>query len=66
MAEIKKKHGKMACETCCEPVTVKINERETLSYNCQECDAAPYAKKGTGQHAVKPKEHASTGAGLLM
>lgn len=52
MAEIKQKAGKMACETCGEPVVVKTNERGTLSYNCQECDAAPYARAGTGQNAA--------------
>lgn len=50
MAEIKTKVGKMGCETCGEPVTVKTNERGTLSYCCQECDAAPYSRKGTGQY----------------
>lgn len=59
MAEVKKKHGKMNCETCGEPVTVKANERGTLSYNCQECDAAPYAKVGTGQHAAWVKKCAA-------
>lgn len=56
MAEVKQKYGKMGCETCGEPVTVKANERGTLSYGCQECDAAPYAKRGTGQHAVWVKK----------
>lgn len=44
--------GKMACEThgCGNTVTVKENENKTLSYRCDECDAAPYAKEGTGQH----------------
>ncbi len=51
MAEIKNKVGKMKCETCGETVTVKANEKGTLSYSCQECDAAPYARAGTGQNA---------------
>lgn len=46
----KTKVGKMACESCGEPVIVKQNELETLSYRCDECDAAPYARVGTGQH----------------
>lgn len=48
MAKINK--GKMACETCGNVVTVKENENNTLSYRCDECDAAPYAKLGTLQH----------------
>jgi len=40
----------MACETCGNVVTVKENENNTLSYRCDECDAAPYAKLGTLQH----------------
>lgn len=42
--------GKMPCETCGNQVTVKANENGTLSYRCDECDAAPYAKFGTGQN----------------
>jgi DNA-directed RNA polymerase subunit M/transcription elongation factor TFIIS len=42
--------GKMACETCGNQVTVKQNENATLSYRCDECDAAPYAKTGTLQN----------------
>ena len=42
--------GKMACETCGNHVTVKSNENGTLSYRCDECDAAPYAKTGTIQN----------------
>lgn len=42
--------GKMACETCSNDVTVKQNENGTLSYRCDECDAAPYAKTGTLQN----------------
>lgn len=63
----KTKLGKMACESCGEPVTVRENERGTLSYRCEECDAAPYARSGTGQHAnwlaklQKPAGAAETG-----
>lgn len=42
--------GKMPCECCGNQVTVKQNENATLSYRCDECDAAPYAKTGTGQN----------------
>lgn len=42
--------GKMVCETCSNAVTVKQNEHGTLSYRCDECDAAPYAKTGTLQN----------------
>ncbi|CAN4270606.1 hypothetical protein MCERHM31_00795 [Methylophilaceae bacterium] len=42
--------GKMPCETCGNHVTVKQNENGTLSYRCDECDAAPYAKTGTLQN----------------
>lgn len=46
--------GKMKCETrgCDNVVTVKEAENGTLSYRCDECDAAPYAKVGTGQNAL--------------
>jgi hypothetical protein len=50
--------GIMACEgQRCEshdhnaPVVVFKNERETLSYSCDWCGRAPYARPGTGQHA---------------
>jgi hypothetical protein len=44
--------GKMNCENrrCDNVVTVKQNENGTLSYRCDECDAAPYARVGTGLH----------------
>lgn len=44
--------GKMSCETCSNAVTVKQNENGTLSYRCDECDAAPYAKTGTQQNEL--------------
>lgn len=44
--------GKMECETCGNRVTVKQNELGTLSYRCDECDAAPYAKAGSKQHDI--------------
>jgi len=49
---MKQKKGRMPCETCSNDVVVKVNELDTLSYRCDECDAAPYARKGTGQHAA--------------
>lgn len=48
--------GKMPCETCTNHVTVKQNENDTLSYRCDECDAAPYAKLGTIQHSLWRKK----------
>ena len=61
---MKVKIGHMACESCGEKVVVKQNELETLSYRCDECDAAPYARKGTAQHGIwlkktKPVEGAA-------
>lgn len=49
----KTKFGYMKCENrkCGSRVVVKINERETLSYTCDECDKSPYSKKGTKEHA---------------
>ncbi|HYD63318.1 MAG TPA: hypothetical protein VEC35_23380 [Noviherbaspirillum sp.] len=54
----KTRKGLMPCEgQRCEshdhnaPVVVFENERETLSYSCDFCGRAPYARKGTGQHA---------------
>lgn len=46
--------GKMDCETrgCDNVVTVKQNEHGTLSYRCDECDAAPYARTGTRQNEL--------------
>lgn len=50
--------GIMACEgQRCEshdhnaPVVVFKNEKNTLSYSCDWCGRAPYAREGTGQHA---------------
>jgi hypothetical protein len=50
--------GIMACEgQRCEshdhnaPVVVFKNEKGTLSYSCDWCGRAPYARAGTGQHA---------------
>ena len=60
MAEVKKKVGRMACETCGDTVTVKANERGTLSYSCQECDAAPYARAGTIQHGIWSRKMTGT------
>lgn len=49
---MKVKIGRMVCETknCGNEVVVKKNENGTLSYRCDECDAAPYARVGTGQY----------------
>lgn len=41
----------MACPDCGERVVVKINERETLSYGCDECDGNGYSKKGEGRYS---------------
>lgn len=42
---IKSNYGEMPCETCGKTVVVKIKpELKTLSYCCDLCDAAPYAK----------------------
>lgn len=56
--------GEMACETCGRTVIVKTNEKETLSYRCDYCDAAPYQKAGTlaaktWLSKVKPIAHGS-------
>ncbi len=48
----KTKLGKMPCESCGEIVVVRKNERGTLSYRCDECDAAPYARTDTGLHKI--------------
>lgn len=50
---MKSKFGYMKCENrkCGERVVVKINERETLSYGCDECGKSAYAKKGTKEYA---------------
>jgi hypothetical protein len=31
---------------------VRENDNGTLSFRCDECDAAPYARPGTGVHAA--------------
>lgn len=56
MGKVRK--GLMPCEgQRCEshdhnaPVVVFENERGTLSYSCDFCGRAPYARAGTGQHA---------------
>lgn len=48
---MKTKYGYMNCPDChsdgkASRVLVRVNEHETLSFRCDECDAAPYAKKG--------------------
>ena len=53
----KMKFGSMVCPGCkahgrSTRVLVRVNEKETLSYHCDECDApAEYAPKGTQKHA---------------
>lgn len=53
----KRKIGSMPCEgSRCPshdrkiPVVVFENKHGTLSYSCDWCGRAPYAKTGTGQH----------------
>ena len=53
----KTRFGVMACEGQeCEshdvgaPVVVFKNDRDTLSYSCDWCGRAPYARPGTGQY----------------
>jgi len=50
--KVKIKIGNMFCETCGEKVAVKENENFVLSYRCDECDAAPYARPDTPQKKV--------------
>jgi hypothetical protein len=44
----KTKYGYMTCPTpkCGTRLVVKVNERETLSWSCDECDGTGYVKKG--------------------
>lgn len=46
---VKTKFGHMSCESCGDRVVVKINEQETLSYSCDECEGMGYARKGNLQ-----------------
>lgn len=46
-ANVKTKLGRMPCENCGEPVTVRQAESKTLSYTCDGCDKSAYAKWGT-------------------
>lgn len=48
--------GEMTCETCCRVVVVKENESGTLSYRCDYCDAAPYARQGSMQSGLWRKK----------
>lgn len=48
---MKTKYGKMSCPDCGAPVTVKVNEHDTISFNCDECDANAYCRKGAGNRA---------------
>jgi hypothetical protein len=49
----KTKYGTMDCPTpgCGHTVNVKINENETLSVYCDECEGSDYAKKDQPKHA---------------
>jgi predicted RNA-binding Zn-ribbon protein involved in translation (DUF1610 family) len=49
---MKTKYGHMACPDCGATVVVKQNEHGTLSYNCNECDANAYCRKGAGNRAA--------------
>ena len=46
----KSKFGYMKCPDCAVRVVVKVNEKETLSYTCDECDSRGYAQKGAGNY----------------
>lgn len=46
------KFGHMACPDCSHQVVVRANERETLSYHCDECDSQGYARKDNGNYAA--------------
>lgn len=48
----KRKFGHMTCPEpdCGNRVVVKVNDRETLSYSCQECDAHDYCKRGESRY----------------
>jgi hypothetical protein len=53
---VKTKFGTGLCPGCkaagrTTRVVFRSNELETLSYNCDECDAPDYARKGTQKHA---------------
>jgi len=48
----KTKFGYMKCPDCTARVVVKVNDKETLSYNCDECDSFGYARKGAGNYAA--------------
>jgi len=48
----KTNYGRMDCPDCGERVRVKVNERETLSYSCDECDSDGYRRKGTAAYAA--------------
>lgn len=48
----KSKFGHMKCPDCGERVVVKINDRETLAYRCDECDGNGYSKKGEGRYTA--------------
>jgi len=49
----KSKFGYMPCPTpkCGTRLVVKINEHETISWGCDECDGTGYVKKGEAGYA---------------
>lgn len=53
---MKTKYGYMACPDCSQRVTVKANANNTLSFTCDECDAAGYCKAGAGNRAAWEKK----------
>jgi hypothetical protein len=42
----------MPCPDCSKRVVVKVNENETLTFTCPECDSTAYVKKGAGNYAA--------------
>jgi len=42
----------MSCPACAERVVVKVNERGTLGFSCDECGEVGYAKEGQGNRAL--------------
>lgn len=47
---MKTKYGHMAHAECGTRCLVRVNDRGTLSLQCDECDTTEYAQKGTGKH----------------
>lgn len=58
---MKTKYGYMSCPDCAADgvtsrVLVRVNEHQTLSFRCDECDASPYAKLGDARRAIWDKK----------